>query len=67
MNPLDIWVLLKIAGFGIVVALTVSVLKQLGRDDHGQLVTVTGVLLVLTLVAAQIAKFFSVIATTFGM
>lgn len=63
---MDIWLLLKIAGFGIVVALTGSVLKQMGRDDYGQLVTLTGVLLVLITVASLLGKFFTVVATTFG-
>lgn len=67
MGPLDVMLLFKIAGVGIVVALVVSVLKQMGRDDQGQLVTLVGVLLVLGLVVTLLNRFFDVVAFTFGM
>ncbi len=63
---MDLSLLLKIAAFGIVVSLAGSVLKQMGRDDYGQLVTVTGVLIVLTMVAGLVGKFFSMVEYTFG-
>lgn len=64
---MDVQLLFKIAGVGIIVAVMATVLKQAGKDEQGQMVTLVGVLLVLMMVVTLLGKFFSLVRTTFGM
>lgn len=64
---MDVQLLFKIAGVGIIVAVMATVLKQAGKDEQGQMVTLVGVLLVLMMVVSLLGKFFSLVRTTFGM
>jgi stage III sporulation protein AC len=56
--PLDVMLLLKVAGVGIIVALVHTLLKQAGRDDQGQMVTLVGFLLVMMTVVGLMSRFF---------
>lgn len=62
---MDVSLLFKIAGVGIIVAVMATVLKQAGKDEQGQMVTLVGVLLVLMMVVSLLGKFFSLVRTTF--
>jgi len=62
---LDVALLFKIAGVGIIVAVMATVLKQAGKDEQGQMVTLVGVLLVLMMVVSLLGKFFSLVRSTF--
>jgi stage III sporulation protein AC len=64
---LDVSLLFKIAGVGIIVAVMATVLKQAGKDEQGQMVSLVGVLLVLMMVVTLLGKFFDLVAFTFGM
>lgn len=64
---MDVQLLFKIAGVGIIVAVMATVLKQAGKDEQGQMVTLVGVLLVLMMVVSLLGKFFSLVRSTFGM
>ncbi|MFZ5824048.1 MAG: stage III sporulation protein AC [Bacillota bacterium] len=64
---MDVQLLFKIAGVGIIVAVMATILKQAGKDEQGQMVTLVGVLLVLMMVVSLLGKFFSLVRTTFGM
>lgn len=63
---MDVQLLFKVAGVGIIVAVMATVLKQAGKDEQGQMVTLVGVLLVLTMIVSLLGKFFSVVRATFG-
>lgn len=67
MSPVDVQLLFKIAGVGIIVAVMATVLKQAGKDEQGQMVTLVGVLLVLMMVVSLLGRFFSLVRATFGM
>jgi stage III sporulation protein AC len=56
--PLDVMLLLKVAGVGIIVALVHTLLKQAGRDDQGQMFTLVGFLLVMMTVVGLMSRFF---------
>lgn len=62
---MDVALLFKIAGVGIIVAVMATVLKQAGKDEQGQMVTLVGVLLVLMMVVSLLGKFFSLVRATF--
>lgn len=64
---MDVSLLFKIAGVGIIVAVMATVLKQAGKDEQGQMVTLVGVLIVLMMVVSLLGRFFSLVESTFGM
>lgn len=64
---MDVSLLFKIAGVGIVVAIMATVLKQAGKDEQGQMVSLVGVLLVMMMVVTLLGKFFGLVEVTFQM
>ncbi|MCL4425994.1 MAG: stage III sporulation protein AC [Firmicutes bacterium] len=65
MNGIDL--LFKIAGIGIIVSILHTVLKQAGKEEQGQLVTLAGVVIVLLLVIQLLAGFFETVRTMFNL
>ena len=55
---MDIDLLFKIAGIGILVAVLNQVLSKAGREDQAMMTTLTGVIIVLMLVITQISTLF---------
>ena len=64
---MDISLLYKIAGVGLLVMVFCQVLKGLGREDYSALVSITGIIIVLFLIIAEAGKLFEAIQTTFGI
>lgn len=60
-------ILLKIAGVGILVAVLNQVLSKAGREDQAMMVTITGLVIVLMIVAKEISSLFSTVKTMFGL
>lgn len=57
----------KIAGIAMIVSVIHSVIKQAGKDEYAWMVTLVGVILVLTLVINVVADFFLAVRTTFQL
>ncbi len=57
----------KIAGIAIIVSVLHSVIKQSGKEEYAWMVTLTGVLVVLTLVVKLVADFFQTVKATFQL
>ena len=64
---MDISLIIKIAGVGILVAVAYILLSKSGRDEMAMLVSLGGVILVLILLVEQIAHLFDLIKSTFGI
>ena len=64
---MDISLIIKIAGVGILVAVASQILCKSGRDEQAMLVTVAGILVTLMLLISQIRELFDMIVSTFGM
>ena len=62
---MDISIIFKIAGVGIVIALTNQILNKNGREDIATLVTLAGVIIILAIVVSMIADFFTTLKTVF--
>ncbi|HOJ09113.1 MAG TPA: stage III sporulation protein AC [Clostridiales bacterium] len=62
---MDIDVIFKIAAVGILVSILNAVLKQSGRDELAMLTTLSGLILVLLMVAKEIVNLFNLIKTMF--
>jgi len=63
----NIDLIFKIAGIAIIVSVLHSVVKQAGKEEYAWLITLTGVLVVLTLVTKLVADFFQVVRATFQL
>ncbi|PKM79024.1 MAG: stage III sporulation protein AC [Firmicutes bacterium HGW-Firmicutes-13] len=67
MDPLNIDVLFKIAGIGIIISVLNVVLKQLGKEEQAQMLTLVGVVIVLLMVIQLINQLFNNIRTIFNI
>jgi stage III sporulation protein AC len=59
--------ILKVAGIGLVVAILAMVLDEAGKKEQAQLLTIAGVVVVLTMVMQKIDELFTVVRTVFKL
>ena len=59
-------VIFKIAAIGIIITVICQVLKKSDRDDIATLVSLAGLIIVLTLVISMISELFTSIKDIFG-
>ena len=64
---MNIDLLFKIAGVGILVAVLHQVLVKAGRDDQAMMTTLAGVVIVLTMVVKEISTLFDTVRTIFNL
>lgn len=64
---MDISLLLKIAGVGLLVSVVFQILTKAGRDEQAMLVSLAGVVIVLLLLVQEIAELLDVIRNLFGI
>ncbi len=64
-RKMDITVLFKVVGVGILVAVATQILSKSGRDEQSTLVTVAGILAVMMLLVGEIAKLFNSVRSLF--
>lgn len=64
---MDISLIVKIAGIGILVAVASQILTKSGRDEQAMFVTIAGMLVALMLLINEIGDLFDLIASVFGM
>ncbi len=64
---MDVTLILKVAGIGILVAVAHQILSRSGRDEQAMLVSVAGVVLVLFFLVEEIGGLFSAIRSIFGL
>ena len=64
-NDMNVDLLFKIAGVGILVSIINIILNKSGRDEHAMLTTIMGLIIVLLMVAKQISGLFSTVKTIF--
>lgn len=62
---LDVNTIFQIAGIGIIVAMIQTVLKQMGKDDWAQWVTLIGFVVILYMAAALIDDLFERLRSVF--
>ena len=55
---MDISLIIKVAGVGILVSVATQILSKSGRDEPSMLVTLTGIVVVLLLLVEEIALLF---------
>jgi stage III sporulation protein AC len=63
---LDVGLILKVAGIGVLVSAASSILNKSGRDEQATLVTVAGIIVVMLMLVGEIGDLFDSVRTIFG-
>ena len=63
----EVSLVLKIAGVGMLVAIISTVLSKAGRDEQAMLVTVGGILVVMLMLIEQIGELIEIVQSVFGL
>ena len=64
---MNIDLLFKIAGVGIIVAVLHQILTKAGREDQAMMITLAGIVIVLTIVIKEISGLFTTVRTVFNL
>ena len=64
---MEIDMLFKIAGVGIIVAVLHQILTKAGREDQAMMTTLAGMIIVLTLIITEISELFITVRTVFSL
>ena len=63
---MDVSLILRVAGIGILVAVAAQILQKSGRDEQATFVTVAGVIVVFLMLVQEIGTLFDTVRSTFG-
>lgn len=64
---MDISLIIKIAGIGILVAIASQILSKSGRDEQAMFVTIAGIIVTLMLLVSQIRELFDTVRSLFDV
>lgn len=64
---MDVALVLKVAGMGILVSVAVQILSKNGRDEQATLVTVAGIIVVLLMLIGEMSALFQSVRSVFGL
>ena len=64
---MDISLIIKIAGIGMLVSIATQILGKSGREEQAMLVTIAGLVVVLLLLVREIGTLFDTVKTVFGV
>jgi len=67
LTGLNMDIIFRIAGIGIFISVLNIVLKQAGKEEQAQMLTLGGVVIVLLMVIQLISELFSSIRTIFNL
>lgn len=63
---MDVSLVLKVAGVGLLVSVAQQILSRAGRDEQAMLVSIAGIVLVLLLLVEEIGRLFTLVESVFG-
>ena len=64
---MDVALLIKVAGVGLLIAAGSQILSRAGRDEIAMLLSVTGTVIILLMLAEKVGDLFSSIRGIFGI
>ena len=64
---MDVSLILKIVGVGILVAVSSSILNKSGRDEQAMLVTLAGIVTVVLMLVGEMGTLFETLRAVFGI
>lgn len=63
---MDVSLIFKVAGIGVLVSIASSILNKSGRDEQAMLVTVSGIIVAMLMLVGEIGDLFSSVRSIFG-
>ncbi len=63
---MDIGLVLRVAGVGILVSVACQILSRAGREEQAMLVSLSGIIIVLAMLVAEIGSLFTMVREVFG-
>ena len=63
---MELDLIFKIAGIGIIVTVLNLLLKKSDRDEYALMITIAGLVVVLAMIINEVAELFDTIKTVFG-
>lgn len=64
---MDVSLILKIAGVGILVSVASQILTKAGREEQSMFVTIAGIVIVLLFLVGEIERLFETVKNLFGI
>ena len=64
---MDVDLVLKVAGIGMIVAVVCQILGKVGRDEQSTLVSVAGIIIILLLLVEEIGRLIDTLRRVFGI
>ena len=64
---MEVSLLFKIAGIGILIAVSYQILQRTGRDEQAMLLSLSGIVFVLLILVEKIGELFGEIQSIFGI
>jgi len=64
---MDVSLILKVAGVGLLVAICAQILQKSGRDEQAMLVTVGGLIVVMLMLVGKIGELIDNVRSIFGL
>ena len=64
---MDVTLILKIAGIGVLVSAASSILNKSGRDEQAMFVTVGGIIVVMLMLVGEMGNLVGTVRSVFGI
>lgn len=64
---MEIQLILKIIGVGLVVSIAYQILSKTGREEQAMLVSIAGVVVIMIMIVQEIYDLFSTVVRLFGL
>ena len=64
---MDVSLILKVAGVGILVSVATQILNKSGRDDQAMLVSISGIIVVLLMLVGEVGALFEAVRDIFEL
>ncbi len=64
---MEVELLIKVAGIGMIVAVLSQVLSKAGRDEQATLLSISGIVIILLIVIEKVGELISMLKEVFGL
>ncbi len=64
---MDVSLIFKLAGIGMLIAVSYQILQKAGRDEQAMVLSLTGVVFVLIILVGKIGELYGEIRAVFGL
>ena len=63
---MDVGLILRVSGIGVLVSAVAVILNKSGRDEQAMLVGATGIIVVMLMLVGELGELFSLMRSVFG-